>query len=203
MSATLISIIGPVAVGKTTLAEFLTRELPAELIREAYAENPFLAASYDGDVQARLPAQLFFLMSRAGQLSTLSWPSDGAFVSDYGFCQDAIFAMLNLATDEFEVYEKVLAGVAPLIHQPQALIHLDASNETLCGRIARRGRRYEQVITPEFLDRLRRGCEQAARGATCPVLRLDCDKVDLLDSIARAAIVDELTSVPGLSGAWR
>lgn len=203
MSAMLVSIIGPVAVGKTTLAEFLARELPAELIREAYAENPFLAASYDGDVQAQLPAQLYFLMSRAGQLSTLNWPGDGAFVSDYGFCQDAIFAGLNLAGDEFEVYEKVLTGVTPLIHQPQAMIHLDASVETLTKRIERRGRRYERAMTAEFLEKLRSGCEQAARAATCPVLRLDCDKVDLLDSSARAAIVDELSSVSNLGGTKR
>ena len=201
MSATLVSIIGPVAAGKTTLAELLARELPAELIREAYAENPFLAASYDGDIQARLPAQLYFLMSRAGQLSALNWPSDGAFVSDYGYCQDAIFAMLNLTADEFDVYEKVLAGVTPLIHQPQAMIHLDASNDTLCERIARRGRRYERVIRAEFLEQLRSGCDQAAREATCPVIRLDCDKVDLLDSSSRRAIIDELSQATNLGGA--
>ena len=192
MSAMLVSIIGPVAVGKTTLAEFLARELPAKLIREAYAENPFLAASYDGDVGASLPAQLFFLMSRAGQLPSLNWPDAGTFVSDYGFCQDAIFARLNLTAKEFKIYEKVLASVAPLIHQPQALIQLDASSETLRSRIEQRGRGYERVMQAEFLEGLRSGCEQAARQATCPVIQLDCDKIDLLDSSVRAAIVDEL-----------
>ena len=68
MSAALISIIGPPAVGKTTLAALLAAKLPAELIREDYAGNPFLADSYAGSEQARLPGQLYFLLSRVGQL---------------------------------------------------------------------------------------------------------------------------------------
>ncbi|RKY23662.1 MAG: deoxynucleoside kinase, partial [Planctomycetota bacterium] len=41
MAAKLISIIGPVAVGKTTLAECLAAQLPAEILYEDYAGNPF------------------------------------------------------------------------------------------------------------------------------------------------------------------
>ena len=45
MAATLISIIGPPASGKTTLAESLCADLEAELVREDYAGNAFLADS--------------------------------------------------------------------------------------------------------------------------------------------------------------
>ena len=96
MSAKLVSIIGPVASGKTLLAEKLSAELPAGLIREDYAGNPFLADSWAGQDDKLLAGQLYFLMSRVKQLALSAWPDDGTFVSDYGFCQDRIFAEIRL-----------------------------------------------------------------------------------------------------------
>ena len=189
MPAKLISVIGPPAVGKTTLAEHLAADLPADLICEDWAGNPFLAESYAGDERARLPGELYFLISRAGQLLRLSWPGDGLRVSDYGFCQDRIFAGVRLNGRDMELYDRLAARLEPLVCPPDVLVYLDAGERTLRERIARRGRDFERVMDGAFLAAMRRAYRAAAAGAACPVLRVDCDAVDVGGAAARADLV--------------
>ncbi len=194
MTAALISVIGPPAVGKTTLAEHLAAQWPAELIREDYAGNPFLLEAYRGVAQARLPSQLYFLMSRVGQLSRLGWPQEGVRVSDYGFCQDRLFARATLSEDDWKVYERTADRLGRLVKQPDVLIHLDADEETLIARMADRGRAHEKFITREFLSSLRRSYAQAASEADCPVLRVDAATADLRDTAVCAPLIDQVRS---------
>ena len=192
MSAALVSVIGPPAVGKTTLAEHLAAELPARLLREDYEGNPFLAESYLGRTEARLPAQLYYLMSRTSQLSRLGWPAEGLAVSDYGFCQDRIFARMRLDAREWAVYEQVAACVEALVRAPDVLICLDASEATLLARIARRGRAFETAMTEDFLAAMRRAYRAEARAASCAVIEVDCDRVDVRDAAWRSGLAERI-----------
>ena len=119
MPAKLVSLIGPPAAGKTTLAEALAAEAGARLVREDYAGNPFLASSYVGPDSARLPSQLYFLLSRVAQLSRSGWDAAGLIVSDYGFCQDDVFARLRLDDGDYRAYRQVLARCEPLVQPPE------------------------------------------------------------------------------------
>ena len=192
MTAKLVSIIGPPAAGKTTLAECLSAELPAELVREDYAGNPFLSDSYVGDDEARLPSQVYFLMSRARQLAISAWPGDGLVVTDYGYCQDRIFARERLDENDFAAYCRVADRVDPLVHAPNVVISLDASVATLTGRIAERGRPFETAMTPRFLTAMREAYDAAAQAMPCPVVHVDCDAVDLRDPSWRAGLVGRI-----------
>ena len=147
--AKLISIIGPVCVGKTTLAEKLAAAIPARLLREDFASNPFLVESYEyPESQTAFAAQLYFLMSRAGQMARSNVGADERLVSDYGFAQDAIFARLKLSAEEWRVYESRAAQAWTHVVSPSLLIHLDAPTEVLMHRIASRGRDFEATFTP-------------------------------------------------------
>jgi deoxyadenosine/deoxycytidine kinase len=192
MAAKLISIIGPPAVGKTCLAEGLAADLPAEMVREDYAGNPFLADSYVGSPGARLPAQLYFLMSRVKQLSLTTWPAAGVCVSDYGYCMDGVFARLRLGPEDHAVYRRVAERMEGLVHLPDVLIHLDAGAETLADRIARRGRPFESAMTVEFLSAMRKAYDAVEAQASCGVLRVDAEAVDVRQAAARAALAAEL-----------
>jgi len=197
VSAALVSVIGPPAVGKTTLAEHLAAELPARLIREDYEGNPFLAESYVGRADARLPAQLYYLMSRTSQLSRLAWPADGLAVSDYGFCQDRIFARIRLVGREWAVYEQVAARVEPLVRPPDVLLCLDASEATLLARIARRGRAFEKAMTADFLAAMRQAYRTQSRPASCAAIEVDCDRVDVRDPAWRQALAAQIRETLG------
>ena len=192
MTACLISVIGPPASGKTTLAELLAAHMPAELIREDYEGNPFLADSYAGPREARLPAQLHYLLSRVNQLSAAGWPREGLFVSDYGFCQDRLYALARLSPGEMEAYDPVHERFAPLVHAPELLVHLDASESTLLERIARRGRRFEKVMTRDFLSSMRRAYNGVVRSSPCPVVTADCDEVDPRRAADLARLIEEI-----------
>jgi len=190
--ANLISIIGPPAAGKTTLAEALAGELGGGLIREDYAGNPFLAASYLGRPELALPSQLYFLFSRAGQLSRDNWPACGLAVSDYGFCQDALYALHSLAGEELAVYRRLADRVEGMIQPPDLVVHLDAAEQALLQRIARRGRRFETVMTVDFLRRMRREYDRIVPALDCPVLTVDAGVRDLRRSDVLAEVVQDV-----------
>jgi deoxyguanosine kinase len=198
MSATLISIIGPPAAGKTTLALALARQLPAGLIKEDYAGNPFLADSFAGDDSARLPGQLYFLMSRLGQLAVSSWPASGIFVGDYGYCQDRIFAKLLLKPDDLRLYERIARRVDGMVQPANLLIHLDADTETLLERIDHRGRAYERAMFTDFLQSLRSAHRQAvelARQVSCPIINLDTARHDFREESQLAQLIEQIRQV--------
>lgn len=192
MPAKLISIIGAPASGKTTLAERLSAELPAALIREDYAGNPFLAESYVGQPQARLPGQMYFLMSRVGQLSMLNWPDEGLAVSDYGFCQDRIFARQRLSADDMRLYDRLARRVEGLVRPPDVMIHLDAAVETLMERIALRGREFEHAMDGSFLAAMCEAYKHASAEQACPVITVNCDATDLRRDAPRAELVERV-----------
>ena len=64
--------------------------------------------------------------------------------------------------------------------QPDLLVYLDATDEVLVERIARRGRPYEKAITPAYLDTLRSAYEGYLKsGAESNVFRLNTSNLDL------------------------
>lgn len=197
MSAILVSIIGPPAVGKTTLAGLLCEDMSATLIREDWEGNPFLAASYAGDASTRLPGQMHFLMSRVRQLAATTWPDDGLFVSDYGFCQDRIYARQRLGREEFEAYDAVARRLARVVQPPDVLIHLDAPEEMLLARLAARGRDFERVMDEEFVSAMRAEYVKAALEALCPVIEFDCEAEDFREADVRAGLVERIRKEVG------
>jgi len=192
MSARLVSLIGAPGSGKTTLGELLAGDLPATLVREDYAGNPFLAASFAGSAAARLPSQLYFLMTRARQLAADTWPDDGLVVSDYGYCQDRVYASLLLDGEDMRVYDRVAGCVDELVRPPDVLVYLDAPVEVLRARIAARGRAYEKSMTDAFLQQMRRTYERIVAEAACPALTLDTAAADPRRPFARAELVEQI-----------
>ena len=181
-------------MGKTTLAGHLAAEMGGRLICEDFEGNPFLADSYLGDLEACLPAQLFFLLSRVKQLSLADWPAEGLAVSDYGFCQDRIYAAAKLTEDEMALYSRVARRVGGLVCPPGVIVHLDAPAPVLLSRIAARGREYEKVMTPEFLEEMRNAYNNIDQSAGCPVIRVETDAADVRDADARNELIARIRS---------
>jgi len=195
VAARLVSILGPPAAGKTTLAEHLAAALGARVLYEDYAGNPFLPAAYAGEAAARLPAQVCYLVSRVRQLALPAWPDEGLAVSDYAFCQDALYASLQLSQAELALYRRLAEPLAGQVKPPDLLVHLDAAPATLLRRIARRGRAFEQGLTGDFLQRLRRRYDELVAAQTCPVVRADGEASDLRQPAARDELLGRIREV--------
>ncbi len=151
-----IVIEGPIGVGKSSLARKLAARLGAELQLEQPDENPFLARFYADMPGYAFQTQLFFLFQRMKQVQAAAQP--GIFVSavvgDFLFAKDALFARLTLSDDEFRLYAQMYAQIAPQVREPDLVVWLQASPETLLQRIRRRAISMELGLTSEYLQRL-------------------------------------------------
>ena len=58
-----IAIEGPIGVGKTSLANLMSKELGAKLVLEEFEENPFLPDFYKDPERYSFQTQLFFFAS--------------------------------------------------------------------------------------------------------------------------------------------
>lgn len=59
-----IAVEGPIGVGKTSLANLISKELGARLILEQFEENPFLPEFYKDPERFSFQTQLFFFASK-------------------------------------------------------------------------------------------------------------------------------------------
>jgi len=151
-----VVVEGPIGAGKTALARRLAESLAADLILEEALENPFLERFYTEGKSAALPAQMFFLFSRARQMEELR-QSDlfaSVRVADYLFAKDRLFAELNLDADELALYDQIVEKLAVDAPVPDLVIYLQASVDALIDRIARRGVGYERLVDRRYLERL-------------------------------------------------
>ena len=151
-----IVIEGPIGVGKTALARRLAQHLHAELLLEQPEDNPFLARFYEDMPGYAFQTQLFFLFQRLKQMQSIAQPGmfAGALVSDFLFAKDALFARLNLSDDEFRLYSRMYAQLAPQLVEPDLVIWLQAPAQILLQRIRRRGIGMEQGLSTAYLQRL-------------------------------------------------
>jgi deoxyguanosine kinase len=152
----LIVIEGPIGVGKTSLAQRLCASLSAQPVLEQASENPFLARFYRNPRAGALPAQLYFLLQRAQQLTSLTQQDLFAPVriADYLLEKDRLFARLTLDDEEYALYERLYAQLDIRPPRPDLVVYLQAPVDVLLERIAKRGIGYEQGIDRHYLERL-------------------------------------------------
>ena len=178
-----VAISGPIAAGKTQLAQRLAAALAARLILE---KPPWdrLDDFYADPARHAWPVESEFLQDRAGLLHSVSPPSSVAqppsavsadfhgrgrlchnawTVSDFWLGQSAAFAKAWLAADQWpafvERYDRLRRDVA----RPKLVVLLDAPAEELLRRVRERGRACERRLTAEQLERLRRTLSEERR----------------------------------------
>lgn len=179
-----IAVEGPIGAGKTSLAVRLAEHLGAELMLERPADNPFLDRFYADMAGYAFQTQLFFLFQRQKQVQAIAQPSmfGEVVVSDFMLAKDALFARLTLSDEEHRLYAQMYSQVASQVREPDLVIWLQASPETLLTRINRRGIGIEQGIE---LDYLRRLCDAYAEHFSgpggAPVFAVDSEHANYAD----------------------
>lgn len=180
-----VVVEGPIGAGKTSLARKLAEQCGGAMLLEGPEENPFLANFYRDPKRHALPAQLFFLFQRAAQVRDLS-QSDmfrQLTVADFMLDKDPLFAQLTLNDDELKLYQQIYAYLKLQVPTPDLVIYLQASNQTLIERVARRAASYEKDISDEYLTRLNDTYTRffySYNGA--PLLIVNSDNLNFVDS---------------------
>lgn len=136
-----IAIEGPLAVGKSALADRLGARLDAAMVLDE-GENPFLADFYAGRPGAAFQAQLFFTLSRHRQQIALrqSHLFSQVTVCDYLFERDKIYAYLNLDDNELFIYQRLYELLAQDVPVPDLVVYLQTPTDVLRRRIRSRAR---------------------------------------------------------------
>ena len=151
-----IVVEGPIGAGKTSLTYKLAERMDADTLLENASDNPFLPRFYQEPKRYALPTQLHFLFDRSRQLRELAQGDlfRAGTVSDFLIDKDMLFARLNLDDDEFELYQKVYADLAPQAPTPDLVIYLQAPVDALQERVRRRGVEFERGMDAGYLQRL-------------------------------------------------
>ncbi len=187
-----LAVEGPIGVGKTTLARLLQPRLGANLVLEAFEENPFLSDFYGDRERYAFQTQMFFLLSRYRQhQSILSLVAEGPVISDYTFAKDNLFAHLNLDGEELKIYERLYTVLAERTVLPDLVVYLRADVDALMARIAARDRSYERKMDRDYIALVREAYEQHfdTYGRT-PLLTLDTGDLNYVQDASALAFVE-------------
>jgi len=192
-----IVIEGAIGVGKTTLARMLRDYYRTGMQLEVFEENPFLADFYRDRERYAFQTQMFFLLSRYRQQQHVPHLLEqGALISDYMFAKDRLFAELNLAGNEWEIYQQIHAALAEQIPSPDLIVFLRAGTDVLMGRIAQRDRTFERDMDREYIDALCQAYERFfLQPQQIPVLRIDTNNLNYVTEPADFQfVVDRINS---------
>jgi len=151
-----ICIEGSIGVGKTSLAKLIAEEMEAKTVLEKFEDNPFLGDFYSDKKRYAMQTQLFFLLSRYKQHQDLQQMDmfTKAIVSDYMFDKDRLFAALNLADMELDLYNRIANELQKNIVYPDLIIFLQSETDRLMHNIKIRGRDFESNMDWKYIDEL-------------------------------------------------
>ncbi len=149
-----IAVEGNIGAGKTTLCHKLVKDWNARLILEQFSDNPFLPLFYNEPERYAFTVELFFMTERHKQLQEAFNTPDlfqPLTVADYFFVKTLLFAGRNLKDDELNLFRRLFHVLNSTFPKPELLVYIHRPVEVLLANIAKRGRTYEQDISPDYL----------------------------------------------------
>ena len=179
-----LAVEGPVGVGKTALAERLAVRVDATAILEE-TENPFLADFYQDKAGSAFQTQLFFLLNRHRQLSSLRQTDlfKQVTICDYLFDKDRIYAYLGLNDNELFIYQRLYELLTLDIPHPDLVVYLQAPTDVLIKRLKERSRDPEQQayrLDPAYVKEMNEAYQHFFfHYTTTPLLVVETSQIDV------------------------
>ncbi|MCK5731098.1 MAG: deoxynucleoside kinase [Draconibacterium sp.] len=179
-------IEGNIGAGKTTLTKKFAEEFNAKLVLEQFADNPFLPKFYNDQERYSFPLELSFLADRYSQIKKQVLNLDlfhSFLVADYYFAKSAIFAQNTLKDDEYHLFRQIFDIIFESMPKPDLYVYLHSNADRLLSNIEKRGRKYEQNIKPDYLEKIQKGYFQFFKQtAAFPVLIVDINNIDFVNN---------------------
>ena len=158
-SSSFIGIAGNIGVGKTTFTEKLALEFGWKAYYESVIDNPYLSDFYRDMKRWSFNLQIYFLHHRFATHMAMSKNISGA-IQDRTIYEDVeIFArnlydMNYMSERDWNTYRELFKNMESFLPNPDLIIYLKASTDTLISRINQRDREFERNINSEYLHSL-------------------------------------------------
>ena len=155
-----IVISGNIGVGKTTLAEKLSKKYNWKILLEEVDNNPYLDDFYKSMKNWSFHLQIFFLNSRFKQIQNISKTNstiiqDRSIYEDYEVFTKNLFDSGILLKREFENYKRLYNTILEYVTVPDLLIYIRNKNiNNIVNNIKKRNRKFEKKINTEYLKNL-------------------------------------------------
>ena len=179
-----IAITGNIGAGKTTLAQLLAQHYNWDVLYEAVEGNPYLSDFYGDMARWSFHLQIYFLNSRFEQVQKIR-ASGKSIIQDRTIYEDAYIFAKNLYDTgkmiprDYETYQSLFDNMVGLVRPPDLMIYLRAELPKLTGQIQKRGRDFEQSISPDYLQSLNVLYEEFARNYSVgDLLIIDVNNLD-------------------------
>lgn len=197
----IIAVAGNIGAGKSSLVDWLSRQLGMVPFFEPHDENPYLADFYEDMRRWAFPSQLFFLVRRFQIHQKIARHAAGPpLVQDRTIYEDAeIFARHLYRTGyiderDHRTYQDLYLTLRDELRPPDLMIYLRCPLRTLVKRIARRGRDFEQSIPRAYLRSLEALYEEWFTAYNLsPTLVIETDRVDYIEHLFdRLSVVEAI-----------
>ena len=205
---TVIVLSGPIGAGKSSLTSILAKYLGTKPFYESVDNNPVLPLFYADPKKYAFLLQVFFLNTRFRSIKNAL--TDDNNVLDRSIYEDALFFQMNAdigraTSEEVATYYELLNNMmSELKHMPKKnpdlLVHIKVSYDTMIKRIQKRGRPYEQLsydaTLEDYYKRLLRYYKPwYEKYDYSPKMEIDGDKLDFMtDKQAREVVLDQIVA---------
>ncbi|GEP24436.1 MAG: deoxynucleoside kinase [Lentilactobacillus diolivorans] len=201
----MLVLAGTIGAGKTSLTHMLATHLGTPAYYESVEHNRILPLFYKDPKKYAFLLQIDFLNRRMDDIKR-AW-KNGESVLDRSIFEDSLLFHLNAdlgrATEtEVNIYDSLLANMmqelpkTPHSKNPDLLIHINISFETMLERIQKRGRPYEQInndpsLYQYYKDLNSRYQDWYAHYDKSAKIQIDGDKYDFVEKDAdKHAVID-------------
>ena len=194
-----VGLAGNIGVGKTTFTEIVSKKMDWIPYYESVADNPYLIDFYRDMSRWSFNLQVYFLHKRFKTHHEMSM-SNGGVIQDRTIYEDVEIFARNLQEMNFmdkrdwENYRGLFSIMTSYLQQPDLIIYLKASTDTLLSRIKNRSRDYEKSIDPEYLHTLNVAYNKWINNIkNIPVLVIETDGFNIFDDKEKLTkILDEM-----------
>ncbi len=202
-----ITIIGPIASGKTTASQLLSRELSLPLLdADLFETNPFLESYIKDTPRWAFATELFFTTRRIKKLGSIkemlkksSVIVDSGLIMSHEVYTKNHLVQGTMTASEWEFFTDIIKDYTRNLPEPDIVIHLTASPEAQLARIKARGRSFESGYTLEYLqsitDRLTEYAESVANRPGVTLLPHNTEKSDLSTPAGQSHLLSNLHKV--------
>lgn len=149
-----IVLAGTIGAGKTSLSKMIAKELGSDVFYESVENNDILPLFYEDPEKYSFLLQIYFLNKRFKSIKEALAHDNN--VLDRSIYEDSLLFHLNAdlgraSKQEVEVYDELLKNMMEELpyashkKQPDLLVHIKVSFETMLERIEKRNRPFEQL----------------------------------------------------------